>query len=388
MNSQKYVFTVLLVCLTALLWSLDLFFGVSEFGKKDSIAFWAGVQNIVNGENPYDPERILEVQQLENSSQTSPQVFLNPPWSIPIFIPFFSSTFIVSTLIWKFSTVLFLLLSVVSFRDIFLNSKCSFGVLSLLAILHQPIFHLLHVGQNSFLLLFCCLFTFKNFYSRPLLAGIACSVLSIKPQGVFLLGLLLILESFKRRNYVFLVSGLLGFLFLNGAVLVLRPEIFYNWRSIELNPLNYVNSSLPSVLKLFLQNVTGEIYGWPSFILPGGAILLVTLLFLKGKLKLDNNGFLLTLLLSSLFCPYIFFYEYTLLLPLSLYLFSRISRIDLEFSEKRFDVYLLIVLNIAGVFITSLNPSLLTGIWVPLLLGLTWLGMWYSNRLSPRSALS
>jgi hypothetical protein len=87
------IFVLVPLCLAFALQSLG------DVGSRDSIAYWSAVQAFIRGENPYDLNTLITIQRSGVPNLESPQLFLNPPWAIPLLLPLFRWNFATSALL-------------------------------------------------------------------------------------------------------------------------------------------------------------------------------------------------------------------------------------------------------------------------------------------------
>jgi len=55
--------------------------------QRDSIQYWAAGQFLIHGGNPYDAQKVLELEWDQGYAADRPLVVRTPPWSLPLFIP-------------------------------------------------------------------------------------------------------------------------------------------------------------------------------------------------------------------------------------------------------------------------------------------------------------
>ena len=72
---------------------------------NDFVAYWAVGRLLVEGGNPYDVEAILALQRSIGSRFVDAGVIRNPPWTLPLFLPFASLDFASGWYAWTLSQV-------------------------------------------------------------------------------------------------------------------------------------------------------------------------------------------------------------------------------------------------------------------------------------------
>jgi len=68
--------------------------------RGDFIEYWSAGRLLLAGDNPYDPTRLLAVQQAAGRVSTRPLLMYNPPWIFPLIIPFALLPYSISRLVW------------------------------------------------------------------------------------------------------------------------------------------------------------------------------------------------------------------------------------------------------------------------------------------------
>jgi hypothetical protein len=86
-ESRLILFRVLIVCLVML--GIFMIFQLSNHLKvNDFIEYWSSSRIIIHGGNPYSPDDLLVVQKEGGLNVEQPTIMYNPPWLLPILIPF------------------------------------------------------------------------------------------------------------------------------------------------------------------------------------------------------------------------------------------------------------------------------------------------------------
>ncbi len=68
--------------------------------RGDFIEYWSAGRLLLAGDNPYDPTRLLAVQQAAGRVSTRPLLMYNPPWIFPLIIPFALLPYSISRFVW------------------------------------------------------------------------------------------------------------------------------------------------------------------------------------------------------------------------------------------------------------------------------------------------
>lgn len=351
---------------------------LSLFGTRDFIAFWGGIQVIARGKNPYQAEEVLKVQQEVYPNYTEAQVFLNPPFAIPLFYPLLRWSFSVSYLLWMLVNVSAL------FGSVFILLKAMDAgrrtrIFSFVGtLLFLPALYCLWMGQLSILMLYFFMIGW-NFWQKKrfLLSGAFFALLGLKPHLVLVVGMAFVVETLRHRRF----SAALGFLstlvFLALSAELLLPNAFQRWRAMDFDPLLYRTSSLSTFIRLVLLDVDGSAAFWPIPVVALLAMTVVAFWQIRFQPRLRWDGALSGYMVLSLLCaPYVWFYDYVLLLPVQTVMLcwassGKSGQIDREELRGIYSMLFIYLVLMCSSFITK---SLEAYIVFPLLMGLFWQG--------------
>lgn len=292
------IFILVPLCLAFALQSLG------DFGSRDSIAYWSAVQAFLNREDPYNLDTLLRIQRLVDPSRESPQLFLNPPWALPLLIPLF---------FWNFSASTILLLSI--------NISVTFFTLRRLGVLLTPLparyatlvggfFPILscwYFGQLSCFLLLGSVLALEwitKAYSPWWKVAVALALWSIKPQTPYLLILVTlaaILRYTPKRELAKI--GLLAAV--PASFLVYRDDLLVGWISTFVHASKWATCALPSLASAALSSVNR-----PGLIAVPAEIIAATVLVLE-KGAITPYRFLCYLIISSLTAPYAWIFDFS-----------------------------------------------------------------------------
>jgi len=281
------------------------------FGSVDSIAFWAGTQLFLEGKDPYDSTLLLAKQLEVDGTRTIAQRFLNPPWALPLLIPIFAANLSLSK---------FLLFSINGciLWGTFLRCRTLLGHLSLVPstvfFLFLPFVSCLHVGQVSLFLLLGIVLAYEALQDLNTHWGkmtVALYLLSIKPQSVYVVIVLLLLTLLREATAItaakicVFISPLLAFL-------VVNDDLFSPWRQSLRFGFTLRTSSLATPLRDALFEYASSYYS--LFWLLQAVVLVGCIILFRariGRLTLYP-----CLLVSILTAPYSWLYDFSTLGPL------------------------------------------------------------------------
>jgi hypothetical protein len=301
-------------------------------GTRDLIAFWGGVQVFMKGGNPYEFGQLFAVQKMALPTLQSEQYFLNPPWAIPIFLPFMAWPFQISRLLWfLFNALAFVLPSIVLHRSLKLRMITALSI----TIAFLPGIMMLWYGQLSLMIYISLLFGFLAYRAeRDVLAGLLWIPCTLKPHLVYLTGVVLVISIVSERRWKILMSAGGGLAILNLFVLFFDPAIFHEYASLDKTPMIYQSSTIPTVVRIMWINLFNYNPSWPVLALPIMATIIVAIRRImtihgtktsrtksESRLTIDDLCFYTSLSLAL--APYAWMYDYSLLVVVQLLIFAR-----------------------------------------------------------------
>jgi hypothetical protein len=240
-----YVFALIL-----LTWHLNSLRQMRDAGVlplNDFIEYWSACTSFFEGGNPYNPKELLEIQRRVGWKEAQPQMMWNPPWTLPLLLPFaFLSYWTDRALFYLFS-----LLSVLLISDWFwLNYSGSrkWRFLSWLAVfLFVPAGKALYLGQISPLLLIGLwgfIWALRN--RRETAAGAFLILLGIKPHVLYLFWVIILFWLIKERRWKIFWGGISSFAGLCLLVLIANPMIFSQYYHSLTSPFGPVIWQTPT----------------------------------------------------------------------------------------------------------------------------------------------
>lgn len=85
----------------------------NTIGTCDVMASWGAARAFRQGRSPYDRAELLEQQRAGGYAFAEAQPFLNPPWSLPIFVAFLPDSFALTVISWLGVSVVLYIISAV-----------------------------------------------------------------------------------------------------------------------------------------------------------------------------------------------------------------------------------------------------------------------------------
>ena len=168
---------------------------------NDFAFYWTAAKLVLAGGNPYSPQETVARERQMTFTGKGPLVMLNPPWILPLIVPFGLVAFSLAKSCWLVISVILLAISVQWLWDLYGDGHDPWVGWLLTATL-LPVAVVLIIGQIGPLLLFG-LAGFLRFDAKQrfMLAGTFLFLTSLKPHLVFLLWPALLLDGVYRRRW-------------------------------------------------------------------------------------------------------------------------------------------------------------------------------------------
>ncbi len=164
----------------------------------DFVQYWSAGRQLLDGRDPYDPDELFVWQR---SMYDLPKTVMmwNPPWTLPLTLPFAAMPWRMAQLLWFVMQLGAVLLSADLLWRVYRGDLRLRWIAWLLALAFAPTLFLLLLGQISGLpLLGLAGFVYYIRNNRPYLAGCCAVLTAIKPHLLPLFALVLVLESTHR----------------------------------------------------------------------------------------------------------------------------------------------------------------------------------------------
>lgn len=150
--------------------------------RRDYIQYWAAGQFLIHGGNPYDAERVLELEQQAGYPADRPLVVRTPPWSLFLFLPLGVMNAFLGWILWMGISVAALVAAVRWCWGIFGKTPESRSLCIVIGYTFAPVFGCLLAGQIGLLMLFGIVLFLMLEEQRPFLAGAALLLPMAKPH--------------------------------------------------------------------------------------------------------------------------------------------------------------------------------------------------------------
>jgi hypothetical protein len=226
-------------------------------GYEDYLAFWSAGRLIDQGQDPYSPAVLLEIQQEVGWSADWPIIMFNPPWLLPLVMPFGLLPFGISQLLWLAAHLALLLVAVDLTWRLYGGPPAYRWAAWILALSFVPTLLVLKMGQLGALVLLGVLgFLYFERRGQGWLMGAALTLMAVKPHLVYLFGLAVVFWAVERRRWSVLAGGILSGLAAVGLAMLCRPTVVgdFLYALSHHPPLGNITPTLGGVLRV----VVGE----------------------------------------------------------------------------------------------------------------------------------
>ncbi len=252
--------------------------GLTALPMHDFVEYWVAGRLNVHGENPYDVDRVQELER-EVGREAEAILMWNPPWTLPLVMPLGLLECRAAHFLWLAVLLAVVVWSADALWKLYGGASEHGPLVCILAFTFVPTLVALKVGQISpLVLLGAVLFVVlwkRNYHG---LAGAALLLLAIKPHLSYLFWIALLVWCVTQRRWRVLAGGLSAGVASVGLALYFNPAVLSQyWDALAHRPpAQYRSPTLGMVLRLllgedqfrlqFLSLIPGllwlPIYGW------------------------------------------------------------------------------------------------------------------------------
>jgi hypothetical protein len=346
-------------------------FDALQLGTADILSFWAGARLFLQGDNPYDYQLLINEAALA-TGRPNPGVgdIWIPPWVFGAIWPFGLVSFDIIRPLWLIISILIFAICLKLFSLTTTDrSKQPAWVFSppdlVFLSLFYPFLLTIWLGQiNPFIVIGLFLFLWlrcQNFPLASIAAGVALSLLLIKPHLLFLVLLAVLVEGVVTRSLKVWLGVVIGFLTLNIPAFIFRPEI---WNAYYARPtLNHLLSWMTPTLSYLLAYSVGEntlLIRFLPLILAAVVLSLVAFRTVRAQNELSLDVLVSCVGWSLCVTLYSWTYDFVLLLPVAL----RLLQITRQYSFVYYSVILLL-LTTMNITMLLLPYDMFFSFWYP-----------------------
>ena len=342
------------------LWQLGI---NTDIGKGDFLSYWSALHLITNGENPYSPDLMLELQRDQiGTTWDYPIMTWNPPSLFVLLLPLGWLSFTLAKSAWLIANFFIVFAAIGMLSRLYLpagNFRLVIAFLIFSMFFPQVLLGLLMGQIVSLVFLGLVLALHWARQERWFLVGAALFLTSIKPQLVILVLIYLLARFTKERRYQ-VWQGLIATGMLSAVILfVLRPEWIADYLAVQaLAPATWATPTIGGLLS-FLQ-ITENARYLILLLLP----LPLFLAFYRTRLSLETTVAGLTLITI----PLTFFgwsYDQIMLLIPIAQIFAWLAQLASRKLNTLFTMLIVLFLG-ANYYQRLQNGNEVFYIWIPL----------------------
>lgn len=198
------VWTGIILGVFVLSQQVSLFTELDYIAVDDFVQYWASGRLMLQGGNPYDPNQMIELQNATgrtNYVEGTPALMWNPPWTMPLVMPFGLFSYGLARALWFLLHLLLVFSCSQILWHLYEGSNKHIWWAWVAGFIFSPVLSALQVGQIGPLILAGCVgFLYFAGVSRWWIAGAFASLLTTKPHLLYLFWGALLLWTFDRRN--------------------------------------------------------------------------------------------------------------------------------------------------------------------------------------------
>lgn len=264
----RWLLILLLIIATSILvWQSGSSTLLAPRSGDDFIEYWAAARLQMKGGNPYDPSELLVEQQSAGWPNNEALIMYNPPWTLPLLLPFGLVDYLYGRILWLFVSYLIILFAADWFWRFYGGPVRLRWVSWLVGFGFVPALAAIRGGQiNPFILLGLLGFIASVHHRRWWLAGAFCFFISLKPQLLHLFWLALLLWAIEHRRWQ-IVMGAAGAVCLAlGIALLMNPQALTQFIAVTIHhsPDIWITPTIGAALRFLF----GPDHFWLQFLAP------------------------------------------------------------------------------------------------------------------------
>lgn len=192
----------------------------ADVANRDFVAYWTTGRLLALHQNPYDQAAAFQIEKSRGATAEHAMIMRNPPWALFLAVPLGWFDAPTAGLLWLIAIIASGLGALQLIRPPGLKS------IPLILIFFAPVLICVETEQMSlFVLLGLALFT-RFEQKRPIWAGVALTLVLLKPHLLLIFLVVLALDLWQRRRAAVVAGFLAGFTAANLAALVLDHAVW------------------------------------------------------------------------------------------------------------------------------------------------------------------
>jgi hypothetical protein len=238
--------------------------GLASVPLLDFVGYWAAGRLNAHGENPYDAQRVEELERAAGREGEG-IVMWNPPWALPLVMPLGLLDCRTARWLWLGLHLAVLVGCAAALWRLYGGPATQRGLAWLLAFTFLPALFVLVEGQiTPLVLLGAVMFLIWVRQGRDTLAGAVLLLVALKPHLVYLFWPALLLWCIQERRGYLLLGGALAGVAAVGLALLCNPSVLgqYGHALTQQTP-QYHTPTLGTLLRLGLGEDRFGLQFWP-----------------------------------------------------------------------------------------------------------------------------
>jgi Glycosyltransferase family 87 len=347
-NVYQMVVWILLILSVFLLIRLAPILTKPEYLPNDDfVRFWASGKLNLQHENPYDSVKMEQLHLEEGSqapSNSTSSVVLNPPWVIPLLMPFGVLSYRISRLTWLIISIALLILSSQILWRIYSGKPKQQWIAIIFIFIFAPTISVLEKGQITPLVIvgITGFMYFSVYHRNDWLAGMFLALASIKPQLIIIFWIALLFWVIIQRRWLIAISTIITILTLTVISMIFNPHIIQQYFGMLQTGqvTEWASPTIGAYLRLFWL---GTDRFWLQF-LPSLLAVIWFIIYWNRHYKSWNwvDELPIVLLISQLTSPYSWTYDLVILIPVVI-----LAAVWMSSDLKSWSTFVLILVFIA-----------------------------------------
>ncbi len=225
----------------------------------DFVEYWAAGHLNWHGENPYDPNKLLDLEQFAGRDTDEAVMMWNPPWTLTLAMPFGLMESRLSQLLWVGLGMFFVVFGADLLWRMYGGPIDRGWVAWLLALTFLPTLFVLNSGQiGTWVLAGAVLFLYFQGRGWSVLAGASTVLLAIKPHLLYLFWIALIVWGVRRDRRLILAGLLTGIIALAIPLACNHYLLGQYWEAMtQRTPVQWRSPTLGTIIR----DVAGDRFG-------------------------------------------------------------------------------------------------------------------------------
>ncbi len=219
----------------------------------DFVEYWAAGKLIALHENPYDGDRMHELEREAGRTEMDGILMWNPPWTLPFVLPFGVLPVRGAHLLWLAFQGVVLGFCADRLWLLYGGDRERRWLGWLLVLTFLPTVFALSAGQITPLLLLGAVgFLFFMDRKCETLAGVAAVLIAVKPHLAYLFWVALLFWSIRERRWRTLAGGIVAGLVLTAIPLLFNPQVLQQyWHTFtQKPPAQYRSPTIGTLLRM------------------------------------------------------------------------------------------------------------------------------------------